>query len=71
MGGEDGLWGWVVRMGGEDGWRGWVVRMGGRDGLWGWIVGMDCGDGLWGCERQGVGLVEIVTSTWNGLVAQA
>ena len=45
--------------------------MGGRDGLWGWIVGMDCRDGLWGCERQGVGPVEIVTSTWNGRVAQA
>ena len=54
MGGEDGLWGWVVRMGGEDGWRGWVVRMGGRDGLWGWIVGMDCGDARdreWGWWR--------------------
>ena len=32
---------------------------------------MDCGDGLWGCERQGVWSVEIVTSTWNGLVVQA
>ena len=37
---------------------GMVVRMGGEDGLW-------------GCERQGVRSVEIVTSTWNGLVAQA
>ena len=37
---------------------GMVVRMGGEDGLW-------------GCERQGVWSVEIVTSTWNGLVALA
>ena len=37
---------------------GMVVRMGGEDGLW-------------GCERQGVWSVEIVTSTWNGRVAQA
>ena len=35
------------------------------------VVGMDGEDGLWGCERQGVWSVEIVTSTWNGLVVQA
>ena len=35
------------------------------------VVGMGGGDGWRGCERQGVWSVEIVTSTWNGLVAQA
>ena len=35
------------------------------------MVGMGGRDGWRGCERQGVGPVEIVTSTWNGLVAQA
>ena len=48
-----------------------VVGMGGGEGWWGWVVGMDGGDGWWGCERQGEWSVEVVTSTWNGLVIQA
>ena len=43
----------------------------------GWMTGMrmdqkESGRAGWrGCERQGVWSVEIVTSTWNGHVAQA
>ena len=41
---------------------GWIWRKADEPGY---------GDGWRGCERQGVWSVEIVTSTWNGLVVQA